>query len=694
MPELLFELGVEELPASAIRRAYTQLEAEILKRLGEAGLSVGSSQSVGTPRRLIVSILDVAPRQEDSVKAMRGPGLKAAYGADGAPTGALQGFCRGQGVEVSAVRDDGEYVWVDKQIAGRLTSELLSEILPESVKALNFDKTMRWGENRMRFARPIRWILAAFGGVHVPVSIEGVESALLSRGHRFEHPETFQASTVEMLVAELRARMVEPDPLVREQRIRSGALEKASGSPDLKPELVEENVFLTEWPTAIEGEFKESYLELPESVLETAMAKHERFFPVRNSAGGFTNRFISIRNGGEDDTVRSGNAWVLNARFNDAKFFFDEDKKKTLADFLQMTERMMFQEKLGSVRKRADRLSKLAGLIAAKTGGTAKEIALAEQAGLYCKADLSTGLVSELTSLQGVIGGEYARRDGFPEPVCHAIAAQYDLGRAGDLETPGGRTAVRLLVADQLDKLVGYLGLGLEPTGSSDPYGLRRAVTFLIEAAWAWPTVWPAYGELVADAIGLYEEAFDATQISRALSSIFVGRYEAMLPEVRYDVRAAATTSSPVDDPQAVRFRVDVMTHAAKDTALIQTASRPYNIVAAAVKKGEYEPLEPSHHNCIVVGSLFDGFDDSKLESAEGVKLAADARGVVGALHGRDAHATFGLLKSLQTPINEFFDTTMVNADDPAVKQARLGLVDRVMTILRVGGEFTELVVE
>ncbi len=688
MPELLFELGVEELPASAIRRAYTQLEAEILKRLGEAGLSLGVSQSMGTPRRLIVSVLDVAPRQEDSVKAMRGPGLKAAYGPDGAPTGALQGFCRGQGVEVSAVRDDGEYIWVDKQIPGRPTAELLSEILPEAVKALTFDKTMRWGDNRMRFARPIRWILAAYDGVHVPVSIEGVESSLLSRGHRFEHPETFQASTLDALLSELRTRMVEPDPLVREERIRAGALEKASGSPDLKAELVEENVFLTEWPTALEGEFKESYLELPESVLETAMAKHERFFPVRNPAGGFTNKFISIRNGGEDDTVRSGNAWVLNARFNDAKFFFDEDKKKTLAEFLELTERMMFQEKLGSVRKRADRLSKLAGLIAAKTGGSLEEIAFAEQAGLYCKADLSTGLVSELTSLQGVIGGEYARREGLPEPVCHAIAAQYDLSRAGDLGTPGGRTAVRLLVADQLDKLVGYLGLGLEPTGSSDPFGLRRAVTFLIEAAWAWPTAWPAYGSMVQDAVGLYHEQFEAAKIAHSMSSIFVGRYEAMLPEVRYDVRTAATASSPVDDPQAVRFRIDVMSLAAQDTALIQTASRPFNIVAAAVKKGEYEPLSSW------MQGLFEGFDDAKLDSAEGMKLAVRAREVAAAVHGQDAKDTFESLKSLQAPINEFFDTTMVNADDPEVRQARLGLVDRVMMILQVGGEFTELVVE
>jgi glycyl-tRNA synthetase beta chain len=265
---------------------------------------------------------------------------------------------------------------------------------------------MRWGSNRMRFARPIRWILAAFDGAVVPFEVETVQSTLTSQGHRFYWPELFEAKTLQELTEGLRQRTVEPDPEVRRERIRSGAALVAHGTPLLTEALVDENVYLTEWPQPIEGEFKPEFLELPRPVLITAMAKHEKMFPVQDEKGQLTNRFVFIRNSGEDATVRVGNQWVLNARFNDARFFYTEDRKRTMEQFLEKTSTIVFQEKLGNVRQRADRLSKLAEKLSEVTGGDKDEQVLARTAGLYCKADLATGLVSELPSLQGVIGSE------------------------------------------------------------------------------------------------------------------------------------------------------------------------------------------------------------------------------------------------------------------------------------------------
>lgn len=680
MPDLLFELGVEEFPATFVKKAYQDLEAAIISRLDEAGIGHGESQSLGTPRRLIIHVAEVQDRQPDVTKEMRGPGVNAAYDAEGKPTKALEGFCRGQGVEVSAVRKDGDYVWVSKTIPGRPTGEVLAELLPAAVKSLSFDKSMRWGAARMRFARPIRWMLASFGGNLVPFEIENVKSGLLSRGHRFNFPDPFEAKTYDELLNGLLARQVEADPAEREKRIREGAYVIASGKPQMTDTLVEENTFLTEWPTPLEGEFKAEYLELPDPVLVTAMAKHEKMFPVRDGAGKLTNKFIFIRNGGVDEVVREGNAWVLSARFNDAKFFFDEDKKHDLAWFLERSTGMLFQEKLGTVRQRADRLAALAAAVAQATGADEAEVEMARKAGLYAKADLSTGLVSELPALQGVIGGEYAKREGWDEAVCWAIATHYDLAKNPAINGAGPRTAVRVLIADQLDKLAGYLGLGLLPSGSSDPFGLRRAATLLIDAALRWPGTFPGYARLLAQAVKQYQgHEFSLGDVAAALSDIVRSRYPLFFEEARYDVVEAALGIEDLD-PQSVRFRIQALTSLCDDTAFVQTATRPLNIVAAAQKKNE--PM----------GSSLDDLDLAKLDSATGTALAGAVRAAAPKVAIADVAGLRAELKALQAPINAFFDDTMVMAEDAAVRQARLTLLNVVSGLLRRAGDFSKLV--
>jgi glycyl-tRNA synthetase beta chain len=546
----------------------------------------------------------------------------------------------------------------------------------------------------MRFARPIRWILAAFDGDVVDFEIEGVRSGLGSRGHRSYAPGEFTAKSLAELVSELRKHFVEPDPEVRREAILAGADKVANGSPVLPDALVDENVFLTEWPSALQGQFRPEYEVLPEPVLITAMAKHERMFPVRDDSGKLTNNFVFVRNSGEDDTVRRGNEWVLNARFNDAKFFFDEDIKHNLDHFLEKTSGIVFQEKLGSVRKRADRLSALAAEIAKATGAGPEEVEFARSAGLYCKADLSTGLVSELASLQGVIGGEYARREKMPDAVCWAIASHYDLSKNPKPDCPGGRTAVRVAMADALDKLAGYLGLGLEPSGSSDPFGLRRAATILIEAAWAWPGQLPSFHELFSAALFQYDTQGlrnDVTKAFPALATLFASRYEALLPDLRHDIlNAALLSSNPVQvtSPKAVAFRGRVLEKLSSDVAFIQTATRPMNIVIAARRKdvefGEDDPLARLEH--------------AALESKEGLDLLEQLNEIAQPLQqakaNEDVEELIRLLKSLEAPINAFFESTMVMVDQPEVRYARLTLMHACALAFLDGGDFTQLVIE
>ena len=692
--ELLLEVGTEELPASFVAKATSDLAAAIVRGLDEAHLNHGEPVSHGTPRRLIVSVANVAARQPDRTDRRRGPAIRGAYDDTGEPTKALLGFCRGQGVEPASLENDGQYVWANVAVPGRPAAEILAELLPKAILGLQFAKSMRWGTSRLRFARPLRWLLAAFGGERVPFAIEGIESGLMSAGHRFYAPESFEARTLEALVTGLRERRVEPDPERRRAMILTGITEVVGdGAAQVSESLLDENSNLTEWPTALAGSFPEGYLELPEPVLVTAMAKHERMFPVRDGAGALTNRYVFVRNGGEDATVRAGTEWVLNARFNDARFFFDEDARLSLDDFLRKTEGILFQKDLGSVRARADRLAALAAKIAAATGADEAETELARKAGLYAKADLSTGLVGELPSLQGVIGGAYAAREGFASEVSDAIARQYE-GETVLREGASGRTALRLQIADALDKLAGYLGLGLEPTGSSDPYALRRAASVLIEGALAWSGPVPSYEELLLVALEGYREQghlFDAPATLVALKDLFLSRYPVLMPEVRYDVLEAALLKEYREEvtlPRNVAFRASVLTRLAGDAAFVQTATRPMNIVAAAKRKGiEYGWQDPLRET-----------DAARLGSPEGERLLAQLRrdedAIFVAAREGDEDGLDHLLTALKAPIDAYFEATLVMSEEPAERFARLTLAHAAGLALLHAGDFTKLVIE
>lgn len=680
MPDLLLELGCEELPAHSVASAYAELADKIERALAEAAVPFEmGNPPIGTPRRLIVHFQNVAERQPDQEKEVRGPAVGSAYDESGNPTKAMEGFCRGQGVDPKEAKTIEGYVWVTKKSEGRPTTDILAEILPQAIRGLTFDKTMRWGSSRMRFARPIRWILASFGGKAVSFDIEGVQSGLNSYGHRFYAPEAFEAKTHQELVDSLIARKVEPDPAERRARIVETSLISASGKPEMPEALIDENTFLTEWPTPVEGSFSPEYLDLPEPVLITAMAKHEKMFPIRDGSGKLMNKFIFIRNSGEDDTVRAGTEWVLNARFNDAKFFFDEDKKFSMEDFLKRTEQIVFQEQLGTVRQRADRLSTLAAEICKRLGGSESDQALASKAGLYAKADLSSGLVSELASLQGVVGGEYAKRNGFDPAVCEAIANQYS-GRPCANRSVG----LSVVLADQIDKLAGYLGIGQVPSGSSDPMGLRRAMTIVIEQTWdAFPL---DVAELLRASLRSFQSqgvSLDENGAVEAAKSIAVARYGAVAPDVEYDVMEAAIMADyglSSLQPQAVKSRIETCQLLSENKSFLQTASRPLNILKSAREKGFSFDESPTDSTW------------TKLNSAEGQALLAVVQSL--SLDGKSPQEVALALLSIDQPVNAFFEATMIMSQDESERHARLSLVALVCQKLLVAGDLTKIVLE
>lgn len=674
MPDFLFELGCEELPATFVASTLDQLKSGVAARLESAQLEYAAIEVWGTPRRSIIAVSGLPAQQPDSVKSQRGPAIKAAFQADGSPAPALQGFCRGLGIDPSQVEQEGDYVWAHIPVKGSPTGEVLAGIMPEVIRSLTFPKTMRWGSGRVRFARPVRWILASLDGKLVEFEFEGVKSGLQSVGHRFYNPDAFAATTKDALLSDLRARNVEPDPAVRERIIREGSQKIASGAVEFTDDLVEENVYLTEWPMPVEGSFPEHFLSLPEPVLVTAMAKHERFFPVRGADGKLLNKFISITNAGDAATVASGNEWVLNARFNDAKFFYDEDKKSTLADFFERTERMTFQEKLGSVKLRAGRLAELAKTIAGSMSTAASVQQHAAEAAKFAKADLSCGLVSELSSLQGIVGGEYAKREGLDPAVVHAIGTQYHLAKNLPPQTEQQIVAVAVAVADHIDKLAGYLGLGLAPSGSSDPYGLRRAAQLVIDASLPVSAL-----SLLKLAESQYSELpVEPGKALELIGPIFMGRYELMYADERHDVvgAALATDLETLLHPRLISARVKAMASVAAEPNLIQTATRPLNIVAAAERKG------------ITIGTQVNAAD---LDSNEGTALLTCVQTVKPCT---TETASVEAIRPLLAPINAFFDAAMVMVDDERVRDARLAMLKQVCEVLLTYGDFTKLVVE
>lgn len=678
---LLLEIGCEEIPAGFMRAILGQLAERLHAMLTEQRLSFAQIRTLGTPRRLIAFVEQLATHQAPEERMVRGPAKRACFDEQGNPTHALLGFARSRGVEPHQVQflqtPQGEYAFVKEHDSGRSAIEVLCEHLPATILSLNFPKSLRWGAHSIRFGRPIRWIVALLDSEVVPFEIDGIPSGRMSRGHRFLAPEPFEIPSPDAFLDRLQRAHVIADPEERKRIIWETATQLArtlDAQPIIEEDLLEENTFLVEKPHLLQGSFPEEFLNLPAPVLMSAMKKHEKFFPLVDSQGRLLPNFISVFNNGNPDKVREGNEWVLGARFNDARFFYEEDRKRPLEDFVPALGRMLFQQKLGTLLDKTHRLEKLAEQLARALDWDAEQTECLKRSAHLCKADLATQMVMEFPDLQGIIGREYALLSSESPCVAEAIAQHYAPRYAGD---PPPRSAVgrALAVLDRIDTLVGYVGLGYLPKGSSDPFGLRKSASALVEILSEEPD-YPTLAELVQQAHERYREQKAPLKplvaVQPDLRSLFYSRIEALLEEkgIHYDLIRAVLGGGWDDSVYGFVQRAHLLQNRATSPdfpARVMTAIRPANILQAAEKQS----LKPVADLTQIDPTLFQHESEHALYGAV-MRLTPQFE----ALYYSHQYDTINaMLAELDEAVNPLFDHVMVMTEDPARRTNRLNLL-------------------
>lgn len=683
MRDLLLEIGLEELPAQYVLRSEKQLAERVDAFLKEARVDFGSIEVYSTPRRLAVIVRDVAETQQDLAETLRGPAKKIAQDAEGNWSKAAQGFARGRGLTVEdlyfAEEKGVEYVFAERHEKGQETLSLLNG-LEDVVRSLTFPKNMKWGTSSLRYMRPIRWLIALFGQDIIDFTIEGVKTNNVTRGHRFLSKGDVVISSPTEYVQTLESAFVMANYEMRKAEIERQIQElatKQGWTIPLDADLLEEVTNLVEWPTALFGEFDEAYLDLPEEVLITTMKEHQRYFPVYLD-GTLKNYFVTVRNGNAEhlENVARGNEKVIRARLADAVFFYEEDKKTKIDDQLGRLDRIVFHEKLGTTGAKARRVTKIAQELAPLFEADLEKVS---RAGAIHKFDLVSQMVYEFTELQGIMGEKYALQQGEDKEVAAAIREHYMPRFAGDA-SPETATGAVLALADKLDSIAAFFGIGMIPSGSQDPFALRRQAQGVVQILGDWKidlsidTLLSKVVELQLEA-GLYEA--DKEQVKAQLDEFFKLRLKYRLQEqqVRYDViDAVLTTSLTVVrlDARADAIQEFVSTDA---KALIEQLSRVVNIS----KKGEAGDVDPSLFENDHEIALHDAIEQTAPATAEAVEMG-------------DYKKALDLLQQLESPIMMYFEHTMVMSDDEAVRKNRLHEMNRLATTIKRVADFNALV--
>lgn len=679
--DLLLEIGTEEMPANILPGTVKDLSALAEAKLTEARLSFEKVTIYATPRRLAVLAFGVSEKQSDEEVKKRGPSIQAAFDADGNPTRAAQGFARGAGVDPSALVKDGNYVWAEIVNAGKPVEEVLPQVFTDIILGLSFPKSMHWGSEELRFIRPIRWLVALCGENVVPMELAHVRSGRTSRGHRFLCKEPVEITVPADYKETMRKAFVIVDQDERREMIRQGLLAKAAelgGEIWPNPGLLEEINYIVEYPTPLYGRIDEDFLKLPQPAVVTPMRDHQRYYPVHAKDGSLMPYFLTVRNGGTKalENVQIGNERVLRARLDDAKFFFDNDRKKSLEAHREDLKRITYQENMGTLYDKAVRLQALTAAIGEAWGFSEEEKADADRAAYLSKSDLATGMVTEFTEIQGEMGKEYALLDGEKANVAQAIFEQYMPRFAGDIlpQQPIGRA---LSLADKLDNLAATFLRGLIPTGSQDPFALRRqtigAVNILVDGKIHWDV-----REGIAKALALLPGTDEAKKTAAGqIEEFFRQRIRAILLDqgIDYDI-IDAVLSGPVDDVYALFLRAQSMKESAvKDEAdLRQAVTRLANIT-----KGK--------DAVSVLPALFADEAEKNLWAAY---VAAGLKANE-AYQAYDYAAALPALRTLTQPINDYLDKVMVMVDDEAVRTNRISTLKKVLDLFNLWGDFSKL---
>jgi len=682
--DLLFEIGTEEIPARFMPGALTQFADLARKALADRRIAYGTLKTLGTPRRLALIITDVAEEQADQTTKKKGPSLKLAYDAAGKPSKAVEGFARGAGVAVADLINEDGYVYAVIHDAGKPVVGLLPELMLGLAESLTFPKNMRWGDRDLKFVRPVHWLVALFGEEIVPVDMAGIQSGRISRGHRVLGASAVVIPTAADYIAQMRNNFVIVDQEERRALIRSQVEELAvaqGGTATIDAELLEEVLFLVEYPTALCGRFEDKYLDLPADAIITPMREHQRYFPVFSADGKLYPVFITVRNGGTEfiDNVRHGNERVLRARLADARFFYDEDRKAPLGDRVEKLKTIVFQEGLGTMYDKAQRLKRLAAVIARQMGVAASDLPMVERAAELAKADLVTGMVCEFTELQGVMGEEYARLSGESPIVAKAIFEHYLPRFAGDI-LPGTAAGRAVAIADKLDNIVTTFSRGLVPTGSQDPYALRRqalgVVNILIDGKISLSL--SAMAKTAMELTGLMDPV-KQQQVLDSFKEFFRLRLKNVLGDagVRYDV-IEALLATETDDIFDAWLRAKAMA-SPEGIAAMERAVEAFTRAVNLAGKTECEMIEESLFETTAETALYQASRAANTKIAEAVKSRAYLE-------------VLQIVAELAEPIDAFFAAVMVMVDDARVRDNRLALLRSISSLTRTIADFSKIV--
>ena len=686
----LMEIGLEEIPAHVVTPSAAQLVEKTEKFLKEQRMDFDEVQTYSTPRRLTVKVTGLADKQPDIQEEAKGPAKKIAYDKDGNWSKAAQGFARGQGVSVDDIffkeLKGTEYVYVKKFIEGKAAADVMQGMRDVAMD-LKFPTMMRWGTNDFQYVRPIRWIVAMLDDQVIPFKILNIESGNVSQGHRFLG-KPVELKSADDYVEALRSEKVIVDATERKSMIRdqiNDLAQKNNWKIVIDEDLLEEVNNLVEYPTVFAGSFDEKYLSVPDQVLITSMKDHQRFFYVTDQNGKLLPNFVSVRNGNTEylENVVQGNEKVLTARLEDAKFFYEEDQKQSIADYVERLKKVMFHDKIGTIYEKMARVRLLAAQIGKFVGLNDQELADLDRAAQIYKFDLVTGMVGEFAELQGVMGEIYARLQGENDNVAAAIREEY-MPTSAEGELPTTKVGAVLSIADKIDSIQAFFAAGMIPSGSNDPYALRRQALGIVRIALArnWKLSVPMMLKFVENAMNerpdLYKNIMPGDE-QKDMQQFIIDRLAQIMngdKQLRHDV-LDTVVANPENAFVDIEEAAKILGKHLEDDDFKETIEALTRVGRMAKKAPNFED------DAVLKAELFENESEKKL--AEAVKKVATA------FEQADLEEKFNQLASLKNPITDYFDSTMIMAKDEDVKQNRLLQLKQIADLTKDFGELDNL---
>ncbi len=683
---LAFEIGTEEIPAFDLAGAVKQLSTMVPSLLDDAAIPHGAVKIFSSPRRLIVIAEEIPEATEEKNEVFKGPSAKIAFDTEGNPTKAAQGFARGKGVDPSSLVVEDGYVYARTHTPSVNVASLLSSVLNKIIHGLSWPRSQRWGVQSEYFTRPVRWIVALFGNEVIDFTFAGLVAGRTTYGHRFLAPGPFEVADADSLVDVVRSASVIPSEAEREQVIREGVAkaEAETGfTAVLHPKTLVEVINLAEYPTVLVGTFDEEFLKVPEEIIVDAMLVHQRYFPLYDKDGKLTNRFIVVSNGDPAcaETIVDGNERVVRARLYDAKFFYDEDLKQPLESYVDHLGEVVFQEKLGTMLDKTNRIQRLADHLAEDAGLAGQDLSDVERAARLCKADLVTSAVVEFTSVQGVMGSYYAAASGETAQVAQAIEQHYRPRFAGD-EAPDTVVGKIVAIADKLDTVCGLFAVGQGPTGSSDPFALRRSAIGIVAMLSGKDAVEVSLVAAIDAALASYAQQgieFDTDAVRRDVIEFFITRTKVMMRDAGNSIDAIdAVLSAGIQEPVELINRVSALEAARSEQPEV------FEDLATAYARA----------NNLCDSKLGTEVNEGLLSEVEQALVRAVCQAesnVASALENNNYAAALSELAALRKPIDLFFENTMVMDEDQALRENRLRLLNSFVAVFANVADFALL---